>query len=131
MGVVEDFLAFYNARDWDRLATVFSGDDFVRVGPFVDVIRGSDNYVAFLKGIVPTLGDTYSLHTERVVYVPDEGEAYAQLIEHYEHDGQMRDTPEIIVFGINEANRICRMRLYVQRPGEQPPVGGEDAMGEQ
>ena len=33
MAVVEDFVEFYAARDWDRLATCFSKTGYERVGP--------------------------------------------------------------------------------------------------
>ena len=129
MGVVEDFVSSYNARDWTRLAGCFSVDDFERIGPYVDVISDSAEYVAFLERVVPTLGDDYALTTDRVVYVPEEQLAYAQLIEHYVHDGEVRDTPEIIVFGTDDSGCIRRMRLYLQRPGGQAPVGGRESMG--
>jgi len=131
VGVVEDFVHHYNARDWDRLAGCFSVDDFERIGPFVDVIADSGDYVAFLRRVVPTLGDDYRLEIERIVYVPAERTAFAQLIEHYAVDGVVRDTPEVIIFGLDDRDRIRRMRLYVQRPGAQAPVGGKDAMGAQ
>ena len=131
MGVVEDFVTHYNGRDWERLAGCFSTDDFERIGPFVDVISDSGEYVAFLRRVVPTLGDDYRLGIERVVYVPGEQTAFAQLIEHYEADGEVRDTPEVIIFGLDGQDRIRRMRLYVQRPGGVAPVGGKDAMGAQ
>ena len=129
MGVVEDFVSSYNARDWTRLASCFSVDDFERIGPYVDVISDSAEYVAFLERVVPTLGDDYALTIDRVVYVPEEQLAYAQLIEHYVHDGEVRDTPEIIVFGTDDSGCIRRMRLYLQRPGGQAPVGGRESMG--
>ena len=129
MGVVEDFVSSYNARDWKALAACFSVDDFERIGPYVDVISSSSEYVAFLERVVPTMGDNYALAIDRVVYVPDERVAYAQLIEHYEHEGQVRDTPEMIVFGLDDDGRVRRMRLYLQRPGGQAAVGGKDAMG--
>ena len=129
MGVVEDFVSCYNTRDWKRLTTCFNAADFERIGPFVDVISSSAEYVAFLERVVPTMGDNYRLEIDRVVYVPDERAAFAQLIEHYEHDGEIRDTPEIIVFGLDDAGLVRRMRLYLQRPGGQAPVGGKAAMG--
>ena len=91
MGVVEDWVRSYNARDFDGVAAC--------------------------------------LDIERVVYVPDEHVAYAELIEHYRHDGEVRDTPEIIVFGLGADGLVHRMRLYLQRPGGQAPVGGRAAMG--
>jgi hypothetical protein len=129
MGVVEDFVSSYNTRDWKRLASCLAVDDFERIGPYVDVIASSAEYVSFLERVVPTMGDNYRLEIDRVVYVPDERVAYAQLIEHYEHDGEVRDTPEIIVFGLDGDGRVRRMRLYLQRPGGQAPIGGKNAMG--
>jgi hypothetical protein len=129
MGVVEDFVSSYNTRDWKRLSSCFNADDFERIGPYVDVIASSTEYVAFLERVVPTMGDNYRLEIDRVVYVPEERAAFAQLIEHYEHDGEIRDTPEIIVFGFDGQGLIRRMRLYLQRPGGQAPIGGKDAMG--
>ncbi len=129
MGVVEDWVSAYNGRDFARVKACLSKDDFERVGPYMDVIADSAEYVAFLERVVPTLGDDYRLELERVVYVPDEQVAYAQLIEHYRHDGEVRDTPEIIVFGLGGDGLVHRMRLYLQRPGGQAPVGGRQAMG--
>jgi len=129
VGVVEDFVHSYNTRDWKRLAACLSPDDFERVGPYVDVIASSAEYVAFLERVIPTMGDDYRLEIDRVVYVPEENTAFAQLIEHYAHDGEVRDTPEMIVFGIGGDGLVRRMRLYLQRPGGQAPVGGRAAMG--
>ena len=129
MGVVEDFVSSYNALDWKRLASCFNAGDFERIGPYVDVIADSAEYVAFLERVVPTIGDNYRLEIDRIVYVPEERAAYAQLVEHYERDGEVHDTPEIIVFGLDGDGLIRRMRLYLQRPGGQAPVGGRDAMG--
>lgn len=129
MGVVEDWVNAYNRRDFKGVAECLSKDDFERVGPYMDVISDSAEYVAFLERVVPTLGDDYRLDIERVVYVPDARVAYAELIEHYRHDGEVRDTPEIIVFGLGDDRLVHRMRLYLQRPGGQAPVGGPTAMG--
>jgi hypothetical protein len=129
VGVVEDWLTAYNARDFERVAACLSKDDFERVGPYMDVIASSAEYVAFLERVVPTLGDEYRLEIDRIVYVPQEQVAYAQLIEHYRHEDEVRDTPEIIVFGLGDDGLVHRMRLYLQRPGGQAPVGGRSAMG--
>ena len=56
MPVVEDFVAFYAARDWDLLATCFSKESFVRIGPYGDTLDSSREYLDFLRRVVPTLG---------------------------------------------------------------------------
>jgi hypothetical protein len=128
MGVVEDFLERYNAKDWERLADCFSPDRFHRIGPFGDTISSSSEYLAFLQRVVPTLGPEYELKSERVIY--GDRTAVAELIEHYRHDGVIRNTPEAIIFDLDEDGRIVQMHLYVQRLGEVPDAGGRAAMGQ-
>lgn len=131
MGVVEDFVRYYAERDWERLAGCFNDDDFERIGPYVDIISDKGEYLAFLQRVVPTMGADYALIAERVAYVPGENLAFAQLIEHLEVDGEMMDIPEVIVFGLDDQDRIRQMRLYLEQPGGLAPVGGKDAMGTQ
>jgi hypothetical protein len=125
VGVVEDWVTAYNARDFAGVAGCLSKDDFERTGPYMDVIADSGEYVAFLERVVPTLGDEYRLQIDRVVYVPDEHVAYAQLVEHYRHDGEVRDTPEIIVFGLGDdgSSTACACTSSA-RAGRPPSVGG-------
>jgi hypothetical protein len=127
--VVEDFVERYAARDWDRLADCFSPTDFERVGPYVDLIRGRDEYLAFLRRVVPTLQANYELEPRQIAYV-DDRLAFAELIERLEIDGTLTDIPEVIVFELDGEGRIRRMRLYLQQPGGLAPVGGQDAMGD-
>ena len=127
MPVVEDFLERYNAKNWDALARCFSPDGFHRIGPFGDTIDSSTEYVQFLARVVPTLGDSYRLTADRVIYA--ERAATAELIEHFEVDGTIRETPEVIVFDLDAEGLIASMHLYVQRRGELPAAGGRDAMG--
>jgi len=127
MAVVEDFLERYNARDWDALARCFSPDGFHRIGPFGDTIDSSAEYVSFLARIVPTLGDTYELDLVRVIYCDQF--ATAELIERFEVDGELRTTPEVIIYDLDAEGLITSMHLYVQRHNEVPPAGGRDAMG--
>ena len=129
MGVVEDFVRCYGERDWEGLAKCFNDDDFERVGPYVDVISSKDEYLAFLQRVVPTMGGDYALKAERVVYGPERRVAFAQLVEHLRVDGEMTDIPEVIIFDLDDQDRITRMRLYLQQPGGVAPVGGKDAMG--
>jgi hypothetical protein len=127
MPVVEDFLDRYNGRDWDALARCFSPNGFHRVGPYGDTIDSSTEYVAFLQRVVPNLGASYRLELVRAIYADDA--ATAELIEHFEVDGEVRKTPEVIVFDLDGDGLITSMHLYVQRHGDVPPAGGRDAMG--
>jgi hypothetical protein len=127
MPVVEDFLECYNARDWPGLAGCFSPIEFHRVGPYGDTIDSSEEYVSFLARVVPTLGETYRLELVRVFYA--DRAATAELVEHFEVNGEVRRTPEVIVFDLDPDGLITSMHLYVQRHNEVPPAGGRDAMG--
>jgi hypothetical protein len=124
---VEDFLDRYNARDFDAVANCLSPTDFRRIGPFGDTIDSSSEYVEFLRGVVPTLGPRYRLTTKRIFYAG--ANAVAELLEQFEVDGELRTTPEVIVFDLDADGRITRMHLYVQRVNDLPPVGGRRAMG--
>lgn len=126
--VIERFLERYNARDWDALADCFSAAGFQRTGPYGDTIEGAAEYVAFLRRVVPTLGDRYRLDPVRVV--PAGRGALAEVVEDFEVDGEVRRTPEAIVVEVDADGRIARMRLYVQRPRDLPPAGGRAAMGQ-
>jgi hypothetical protein len=125
--VVEDFLERYNARDWNALAQCFSPTGFHRIGPYGDTIDGHAEYVSFLARVVPTLGESYRLELVRVIY--SERAATAELIEHFEVDGELRRTPEVIVYDLDTEGLITSMHLYVQRHNEVPQAGGRDAMG--
>jgi hypothetical protein len=127
MAVVEDFVESYAARDWDRLAACFSPGGFERIGPYGDVIASSDDYIEFLRRVVPTLQKGYELKPVHIAYAGDT--VIAELIEHLEIDGKMTDLPEAIVFRLDESGLINSMHLYLLQPGGQAPVGGRDAMG--
>ena len=130
MPVIERFVECYAARDWDGLAECLSDDGFERIGPYVDVIGSKEEYLAFLRRVVPTLEGDYELQARRIAYV-DDGLGFAELIEHLQVDGAMVDIPEVIVFGLDGKGHINRMRLYLQQPGGEAPVGGKAAMGRQ
>jgi hypothetical protein len=127
MTAVEQFLDRYDARDFDALADCLSSTDFQRVGPYGDRIDSASEYVAFLRDVVPTLGERYRLVTERVL--SGDGFAVAELTEEYEVGGELRRTPEVIVFDLDADGRIRRMHLYVRRVHDVPPAGGRASMG--
>jgi len=128
VAAVERFLQRYDGRDFDGLSACFSATDFHRTGPYGDTIDSAAAYVAFLRDVVPTLGASYRLVTTRV-FAGEGGAAVAELVEEYEVDGELRRTPEVIVFDLDADGRITRMRLYVQRVHDLPPAGGRAAMG--
>jgi hypothetical protein len=100
------------AHDWDAMAACVS-DDVERTGPFCDVYRGKDAYVAFISELLPALGG-YAMKVDRVVYAGRV--AMAELPESV--DGT--DTPESLVFDLADDGRIARISIYIQRPEFAP-----------
>jgi ketosteroid isomerase-like protein len=111
--VVERFLACMTAHDWRGVGTCVT-DDVVRVGPYGDVHRGRDDYVAFLSALLPTLA-AYEMNVHRVVYTEDERVAIAELSEAVAVDGQVVVTPESLVFDIDDGGLIVHLAVYIQR----------------
>ena len=100
------------AHDWGAMAACVT-DDIERTGPFCDVYRGKDAYVAFISELMPSLGG-YAMKVDRVVYA--DHVAVAELTESV--DGT--DTPESLVFDLANDGRIRRISIYIQRPEFAP-----------
>src|SRR2546421_12689991 len=96
------------AHDWDAMAACVS-DDVERVGPFCDVYRGKERYVAFISELLPSLSG-YAMKVDRVVYA--DRVAVAELTESV--DGT--DTPAALVLHLHRHGRIARLSYYIQRP---------------
>lgn len=113
MEALERYLQALGAQDWKQLATCLA-DDLRRTGPFDDVIRGKQAYVAFLSEIVPKLRD-YELKVSRVRQLAD-GSAVVELSESVERDGVRTETPELLLFEFDAAGLIRSVDVYVKRP---------------
>jgi hypothetical protein len=96
------------AHDWEAMAACVT-DDVERTGPFCDVYRGKDAYVAFISELLPSLNG-YAMRVDRVVYAGSV--AMAELTESVEGT----DTPESLVFDLAGDGRIARISIYIQRP---------------
>jgi hypothetical protein len=96
------------AHDWDGMAACIT-DDVERTGPFCDVYRGKQEYVTFISGLLPSLPG-YAMKVGRVVYAGRV--AVGELTESV--DGT--DTPEALIFDLDDAGLIARISIYIQRP---------------
>jgi len=108
--VVRSYLDALVAHDWDALAATLA-PDVVRVGPFLDEYRGRNEYVTFLRDLMPTLPE-YEMRVDRIVGT--ESVAIAQLRETVAVGGQPVETPEAIVFDVAN-DVITRVGVYIQR----------------
>jgi ketosteroid isomerase-like protein len=106
------------AHDWDAMAACLA-DDVVRVGPFGDTYTPKAPYVAFLAALMPSLPG-YSMDVHRVV---EAGRVVCvELTETIDVDGAPLETPEALVFDLDDEGRIARIAIYIQRLGEVPPM---------
>lgn len=113
VGIVERYLGAVVAHDWDALAECLA-EDVVRVGPFLDTYTPRGPYVEFLAGLMPTLPG-YAMRVDRVVY--QGSVALAQLSETVELDGALVETPEALVFDLDDTGRIARIEIFIQHAG--------------
>ena len=116
--VVERYLDRMVAHDWEAMADCLA-DDVVRVGPFGDTYTPRGPYVAFLSALMPALPG-YAMRVDRVV---EAGlMVLVELTETVEMAGSPLETPEALVFDMDEAGRIAHIAIYIQRLGDVPAV---------
>jgi len=110
-GIVERYLEAVVGHDWASLESCLA-EDVVRVGPFGDTYTPRGPYVAFLSGLMPSLPG-YAMRVDRVTYAGSR--AFAELTETVEVDGAPLETPEALVFDLDDDGRIARIGIYIQR----------------
>ncbi len=109
--IVQRYLDRIVARDWDAVATCLA-EDVVRVGPFGDLYTPRAPYLAFLSELMPGL-QGYSMHVERVFGTGRL--VVAELSETVTLDGTPVETPEALVFDLNDDGLISHISIYIQR----------------
>jgi hypothetical protein len=119
MGVIEDYLSAVTTHDWDALGKVVR-DDVVRTGPYLDRYEGREAYVGFLAGLMPTLPG-YAMDISRVTYGNGGRRGFAELTETVEVAGSPVVTPEVLVFDIDEDERIAVIDIFIK---QRPPRSG-------
>ena len=108
---VERYLAALARQDWDALAACLS-DDVERIGPYNDVYRGREPYVAFLATTLRSLSG-YVLEVARVI---DGGETVvAELSETVDTPSGRRRTDEVVVFDLARSGLIRHVAVYLRR----------------
>ena len=116
--VVERYLERLVAHDWEAMAACLA-DDVARVGPFGDTYTPKDAYVAFLSELMPSLPG-YSMRIDRVV--SSGRTVMVELTEIVEIAGSPLETPEALVFDLDDDDRIAHISIYIQRLGEVPTM---------
>jgi ketosteroid isomerase-like protein len=116
--VVRRYLDSMVAHDFDAMAACLA-EDVVRVGPFGDTYTPRDPYVAFLAELMPALPG-YAMRVDRVLGMGPT--VVVELTETVEMAGTAIDTPEALVFDLDDAGLIAHIAIYIQRLGEMPDV---------
>lgn len=116
--VVVRYLDRMVAHDFDAMAACLA-EDVVRVGPFGDTYTPRDRYVAFLAELMPSLPG-YSMRIDRVQGIGRT--VLVELTEIVEIGGSPLETPEALVFDLDDDDRIAHIAIYIQRLGEVPAL---------
>ena len=116
--VVRRYLDRLVAHDWGAMASCLA-EDVVRVGPFGDTYTPRDPYVAFLADLMPALPG-YSMRIDRVLSAGHT--VVVELTEVVDIGGSPLETPEVLVFDLDDEQQVARIAIYIQRLGEVPAM---------
>ncbi|HEY6622360.1 MAG TPA: nuclear transport factor 2 family protein [Acidimicrobiales bacterium] len=122
---VEEYLAAFASWDWDRFAGILSDRDLRRVGPFMDVIESKDDYVAFLRQLMPTLAN-YEVRVDRISEIGPQ-RFLVELSETFDVAGVRTEYPQADLFEVDTVGKIRGVSIFMKTPGAQPPVEGASA----
>ena len=111
LSVVDRYLAALRAQDWDALAATLA-PDVERTGPYNDVYRAREPYVAYLADVFRTLSG-YELVIARRLVAGDA--VVVELSETVDTPSGRRRTDEVVVFDVSADARIRRVGVYIRR----------------
>ena len=111
--VLDRYFEALRKQDWDALSACLARDVH-RVGPYLDAIDGSQAYVEFLAGIIPTLPN-YDLRVHGT-HVLENGAILVLLSEVLDRKGRRTEFPEALVFGLNDEGLIQSVDIYIKQP---------------
>jgi predicted SnoaL-like aldol condensation-catalyzing enzyme len=114
---VDRYFAAMERHDWEELRSCLS-DSFSRVGPYEDHAWGTpDDYVAFLRGLLPTLNGQRVVITEMV----EEGPlVHVNVTETIDVEGSPHTVRVAGTFRLDQNDRIEHVEVFVRR---LPPDG--------
>ncbi len=113
MRVLDRYFEALRSHDWEKLSGCLS-QNVCRTGPYLDVVRGRDAYVKFLRGVLPRL-PSYQLEVSRIRRLED-GSALVELSETIDLDGVATEFPEVLLFEFDGEGRIRTIDIYLKDP---------------
>jgi hypothetical protein len=117
--VVERYLEYLAAHDWDGLATTIADDGLTREGPYCDLVEGKQHYVAYLRKVIAKLKG-HRLDVKRVSHV-DSRVSFVELTESFEIDGKPGACPECLLFEQNDDGLISHVSVFFKQPQADTP----------
>lgn len=108
---VERYLAALARQDWDALAACLT-DDVERIGPYNDVYRGREPYVAFLAATLRAL-QGYELRVSRLIAGGDT--VVAELSETVDMPSGRQRTDEAVVFDLSPDGLIRHVAVFLRK----------------
>jgi ketosteroid isomerase-like protein len=117
--IVQRYLETMVAHDFEAMAACLA-EDVVRVGPFGDTYTPRSVYVAMLADLMPALPG-YSMRIDRIAELETDRLVLVELTEVVEIEGAPLETPEALVFELNDDGLISHISIYIQQLGRTPP----------
>ena len=115
-GTVERYLDCLSVHDWDGLAATIADDDFIRDGPYCDVVEGKRPYLKFLRRVFASMSG-YRLDVQRISHAASRV-CYVELTETFDIDGVPTEYPECLVFEQNPEELINRVSVFIKQLGD-------------
>ena len=122
---VEEYLRAFAVRDWAAFGAILSDERLQRVGPFMDVIESKEDYVEFLRNLMPTLIN-YEVRVDRISATGPR-RFLVELSETFDVDGVRTEYPQADLFEVDAAGKISGVSIFMKTPGSEPPVAGASA----
>jgi hypothetical protein len=112
MDVLDRYVAALRAQDWDALSQCLALG-VRREGPYLDVVEGRAEYIAFLSGVIPGLRN-YDIKITAIDRLEGDA-ALVRLSEFVEFAGVPTEIPEALIFEFNSEGEISRVDIYLKQ----------------
>jgi hypothetical protein len=122
---VDEYLRTFAAFDWDGFGANLADENLRRVGPFMDVIETKEDYVDFLRNLMPTLLN-YEVRVDRIEECGPK-RFLVELSEIFDVEGVRTEYPQADLFEVDAAGKISGVSIFMKTPYAKGPVAGASA----
>ncbi len=110
--LAERYLDAVAQQDWPTVSACIASA-VVRHGPFGDDVKGTDEYLSFLKRTMPSLPG-YRMDIDRVNELGDQ-RAMVELRETIVVESGPLETFECLVFEVNDEGLLADISIYIRQ----------------